>query len=387
MAARPSLLDNLGEEVTGIVAPVSLCMAVTVLLVRLLNPEGSSSSSSVLIANIAYQEQATDSSGKKLGGALLNAIIFVAVIGGMTILLFLLFKYKCYKFIYAYMGFAVFNIFFFLTGALFIQVMQVIKLHIDAFSLAYGLLNFSVVGTMGLLFVPIPLLMKQLYLIWVGIIVAYIFTWIPEWTAWVILVLMALYDIAAVLIPGGPLKALVEMAIERKQDLPALVYEARPAGGRPYVRGQRRVLRRGRCCPWRSRRRWASSLSDSLLTGQERRRDPLPIAVRRRGGRDTHTHIHAFEVDLPDAIKLGLGDFIFYSMLVGRAAMYDFMTVFSAYLAIIAGLGLTLLCLAIYQKALPALPFSIALGVAFYFLTRLTLEPFLVPMSTHLTYF
>ncbi|GLC33672.1 hypothetical protein PLESTM_000098800 [Pleodorina starrii] len=95
----------------------------------------------------------------------------------------------------------------------------------------------------------------------------------------------------------------------------------------------------------------------------------------------------AFEHDLPDAIKLGLGDFIFYSMLVGRAAMYDYMTVFSSYLAIIAGLGLTLLCLAIYQKALPALPFSIALGVAFYFLTRLTLEPFLVPLSVHMTYY
>ena len=39
---------------------------------------------------------------------------------------------------------------------------------------------------------------------------------------------------AAVLVPGGPLRQLVELAQERDQDIPALVYEARPVrrGGR-----------------------------------------------------------------------------------------------------------------------------------------------------------
>jgi presenilin 1 len=87
------------------------------------------------------------------------------------------------------------------------------------------------------------------------------------------------------------------------------------------------------------------------------------------------------------AIKLGLGDFIFYSVLVGRAAMYDYMTVYACYLAIIAGLGITLLLLAFFRKALPALPVSIALGVLFYVLTRTLLEEFVVQCSTNLVMF
>lgn len=52
-----SILDDLGEEVTGIVAPVSLCMLLTVLLVRVLNPDGVSSSTAVAIAQTFYKEK------------------------------------------------------------------------------------------------------------------------------------------------------------------------------------------------------------------------------------------------------------------------------------------------------------------------------------------
>lgn len=52
-----SLLDDLGEEVTGIAAPVSICMALTVVLVRLLNADGGSDSTSVRLATIYYDEE------------------------------------------------------------------------------------------------------------------------------------------------------------------------------------------------------------------------------------------------------------------------------------------------------------------------------------------
>lgn len=50
--------------------------------------------------------------------------------------------------------------------------------------------------------------------------------------------------------------------------------------------------------------------------------------------------------------------------------MYDYMTVYACYLAIMAGLGITLMLLVFYRKALPALPVSIMLGVVFYLLTQ-----------------
>lgn len=55
-AGGKSVLDHLGEEVTGIVTPVSICMALTVLLVRALNPDGLDSGT-VYIASAAYHER------------------------------------------------------------------------------------------------------------------------------------------------------------------------------------------------------------------------------------------------------------------------------------------------------------------------------------------
>jgi len=42
------------------------------------------------------------------------------------------------------MGFAMLNVFFFFTGALVVQLLRVIGLHVDLVSLTFLLFNFSV---------------------------------------------------------------------------------------------------------------------------------------------------------------------------------------------------------------------------------------------------
>ena len=82
-----------------------------------------------------------------------------------------------------------------------------------------------------------------------------------------------------------------------------------------------------------------------------------------------------------NSIKLGLGDFVFYSVLVSRAALFDSASMAACFVAILMGLGGTLILLAVFQKALPALPISIFLGVLVYLLTRATLIPFVSEVS------
>lgn len=255
----------------------------------------------------------------------------------------------------------------------------------------------------------------------VAVIVAVWFARLPEWTTWVLLIALAIYDLVAVLCPRGPLRILVELASDRDDELPALVYEARPTVSSPPVSepvsslgsvelqpvtgtepsnsnsvdeeersplvSSSSVVRDNLNNVNHVQIRESNNSNHAVVEMETGESETLPL-VEREGQRPPPDSNSEFEVfDSTRGIRLGLGDFVFYSVLVGRAAMYDLMTVYACYLAIISGLGCTLILLSVFRHALPALPISITLGVIFYFLTRLLMEPFVVGASTNLVMF
>ncbi|KAG7596328.1 Presenilin/signal peptide peptidase [Arabidopsis suecica] len=450
-----SILDSLGVEIIGVMAPVSICMFLVVLLTYSLSVTSDPQIRSA--ANLIYIENPSDSTTVKLEGSLANAIVFVVLIAAVTFILVLLFYYNFTNFLKHYMRFSAFFVLGTMGGAIFLSIIQHFSIPVDSITCFILLFNFTILGTLSVFAGGIPIVLRQCYMVVMGIVVAAWFTKLPEWTTWFILVALALYDLVAVLAPGGPLKLLVELASSRDEELPAMVYEARPtvsSGNQRRNRGSslRALVGGGGVSDSGSVELQAVRNHDVNQLGRENshnmdynavavrdidnvddgigngsrgglERSPLvgspsasehstPVGTRGNmedresvmdeemsplvelmGWGDNREEARGLEeldnvVDISNrGIKLGLGDFIFYSVLVGRAAMYDLMTVYACYLAIISGLGCTLILLSVYNRALPALPISIMLGVVFYFLTRLLMEPFVVGVTTNLMMF
>ncbi|XP_077247631.1 presenilin-1 isoform X2 [Tasmannia lanceolata] len=226
-----SILESIGPEIIGVMSPVSICMFLVVLLVYTIPPT-SDLTPIRTAATLAYLETPSDSTTQKLEGALLNAAIFVILIALVTFLLLLLYYYNFNNFLKHYMRFSAFFVFASMGGSIFLSIIQRFSIPLDFITSSLLLLNFTIVGVLSVFSAGVPIIVRQSYMVSLGIIVAAWFTKLPEWTTWVLLVALAVYDLVAVLAPGGPLKLLVELASSRDEELPALIYEARPTVSR-----------------------------------------------------------------------------------------------------------------------------------------------------------
>ncbi|KAL3811151.1 hypothetical protein ACHAXA_001366 [Cyclostephanos tholiformis] len=530
----------------AIVKPVSATMILAAVAVSYVNTEETKASGEVALDQTYQVFTLSDdqSAATNLGLGLVNALVIVSVITGMTFLIVLLYKYKCMKLLIGYMMFASAMLLGFLGGLMFKVLIDKYQLTIDQISFYITMYNFAIVGVVAVFYQKgIPTYINQSYLVATSVIVAWQLSYFNDWMAWTLLIMLALYDLFAVLSPCGPLRALVNlMSKDDAPAMPGLLYEARlpenatrpgrqrskrsddivrNQGGTdeqsPHIsstdnnnptanndNGEPVLMLRGgghgddgdgddvistgrdvftrekslsrqnsapsprRKCSnlqneGESSENGVSMLATDALSGSSSPIVTVPLAIAkcyklplvstslvgitsldtstptaylqqdhqftalelqtnvevilpRNGGRIKTTRnkkgkpryviysregqvkrtllvddngcvmeiVSDDDVDTLDSsdntIKLGLGDFIFYSVLVSKAAEHGFAAFVACFLSVLAGLGGTLVLLAVFHHALPALPISIFIAVIMFVLTYFCMEPWIEDM-------
>lgn len=323
--------------------PVSLCILLVVITVRFI---GFYSEKDLYLLYTPFHETTTNLYFKALN-AIGNSLIMVFVIIVMSLLLITVYKFRCYKLIQGWLIMTSSLLLFVFTGLYFRQVLYTLNIPMDNITFYLFIWNTGMLGLVCIHWKG-PLVLQQTYMIFSSALVSLIFIkYMPDWTTWTVLFFVSLWDLFAVLTPVGPLRILVELANKRNEDLfPSLLYSST-------------ILYNimNSCLVSVN-----NTTDDQKLTPDEEVRE-LPSEIQS-------------QQDLM-GVKLGLGDFIFYSVLVGKACSYgDWNSTLACFVAILVGLCITLMLLIIRRHALPALPISIIFGLVFYFLTYNLVKPF-----------
>lgn len=395
------VLDEALTHVVRILAAVSCCMTIVIVTVNL-NPLFVENQGATL-PYTPLPDTDEEVALTRATNAAANAFMLLGMIIVMTAFMVALYYYRFYSIIAAWITLACALILVMSPITYIDLIFNTYNVPADIFSVGFFVYNFMVLGLIVILSKG-PLLVQQSYLVVESSFMALILIkLLPAWTLWVVLCLIPIWDLVAVLAVIGPLRILVETAKERKEGLqPGLVFATIVAGTFPGMTKRERKLPG----PSPGRRGVERRPSDRRLSGipeepEEIRRRPsaaerpdhewqpaleelspppraaegvppdqdAPAQVKKPAPEqpaDEDTSSMGMEEEENPGIKMGLGDFVFYSVLVGKVSTFgDWTIVCACFVGVLVGICVTLFLLAVTQSALPALPVSLAFGLTF----------------------
>ncbi|KAI0982961.1 hypothetical protein GJ496_000033 [Pomphorhynchus laevis] len=351
------------KHVMLLFVPVSLCMLIA-LLSSIYIPVFSDRSDGASLIYTPLVE--SGSVGNRVIISAVNSLIFIAFVIIATVVLILLYKYRCYKVIQIWLILTTTTLLFlFIYIYMYYLILAINLFTVDLITVSILIWNIGIAGMFAIHWKG-PLRLRQAYLIIVSALLALIFyKLLPDWSGWFVLAIICVWDLVAVLSPCGPLKFLVKTAQKRNEPLfPSLIYSS----GMMFMASKQaaeQIIHATNGEP--------NSDSDES-SSSDSNDDPYHPGRNRALAIDEHERQTARDHD--KGIKLGLGDFIFYSILICKTSQSDSLSIISTFLAILLGLCFTLMLLALLRKALPALPISITMGIIAFFSTKYLISPF-----------
>lgn len=415
--SKQEKLDALTQAISRVVTPVIVCMALAIWLVNSLGDPNTCKAiekdkptpTPLAIAPDASGGSQSPTSSFNRTQTIAFVCSFLALVVVFTFVLVWLYKRGCTKIIQLWLVFAVFVILAYVGGIYLFEFCRSRCINLDWITLTFAVWNFTVTGLISVFYV-VPRVVNQAYLIVMSALMAYIFRAFPDWATWTVLALLVLWDLFAVLAPWGPLKKLVELARERGEDIPALVYDTNPSdvGRDPQAKVAAVVppSNKNKSNQEGDTEQGGSGSNNDAANQGDKSPDARSMNGRRKKrkgraangesgphhgttattGRDEQEGEEVQVGTLGTHLKLGLGDFVFYSVLVAQASRDGAMTAITSFVAILTGLCATLFLVTVYRKALPALPISITAGLLFYVLTRFVIQPFVLNLMPELLF-
>lgn len=289
------------------------------------------------------------------------ALIIIGIIALATCLLVVFVYYNCLRFLYIYLFITLICVFSLLNLSVLSMIVAQLNSSIDWLTILFYIYNILSIAIISMFWFS-PDTIKQIVTIYQCIVmILYVLKIAPEWIAWALLPLLALWDMIAVLLPFGPLYLLINLFQKRKLELPPMMIYTTGLWFQNQNRNIHHRIHRKRLFPFEQ---WSSLdllfPSNTLVNHLSNQQHNTNASSNRNNSKKRPTR----------KSMLGLGDFIFYSILLAKTVFTSQCNLFAiiiVYLCIIMGMLGTTVILVLLHRPLPALPISLLIGLAVFF--------------------